>query len=312
MSNFTFKVSRFSFLPLRVWLSQLELRRLEASLYKHKNAKGHDRFRKMGIYLLETTSSLLKMVRMLWDHFEVPQDDRMEAMGMEADIQDGSVLDNARLNFILLEEYHHYNKKLKREQTNLADEQKHALRLAPAWLRHEQSRLERLKHADKANWKAEWEFDEALNETNIFGAVITRFTLIFQLIAMTAILIIPMLVIMLQPDWCINLIANLLAGLAISLKLPFTTLYASFAVAVFILIVMVIAFIIATLPFKPEPDIMLHDLDERLQDRLSELAYVLTHDIGGEVEHLAENTGSLEIDSLRSALEELTIRNSLS
>jgi hypothetical protein len=309
---FTFKVSRFSFLPIRVWLSQIELRRL-AALQRSRNLKILKRIDQMGEYLCEINGPLINNVRKLWEHFEVPNKSQQLVLGLGDALAPDTILKNAQLNFFLLEEYRHYNALLKKEQARTAEEKKSSLRLAPAWLRQESDRLERLSQRDKANWKTEWEFDDALGETDFFGAVISRFTLILQIIAMTAFLIIPMLVIMLQPDWCINLVASLLAGLAASLKLSFTTLYASFAVAVFILIVLGIVFIVALLPFKPEPHLMLHELDERLQDRLAELAYMFVKDVGNKLDHLDKlEANSLEIDSLRQTLEEINLRLGIS
>jgi len=49
-----------------------------------------------------------------------------------------------------------------------------------------------------------------------------------------------------------------------------------------------------------------------MQERLAELAYNINHDLGGEVEHIEENTGSLAIDDLRRSLDEFTLRQGLS
>ena len=67
---FTFKVSRFSFLPIRIWLSKFELRTLAARQRSH-NKKVLKRIDLMSLHLNEVNVFLRNMVNMLWKHFGV-------------------------------------------------------------------------------------------------------------------------------------------------------------------------------------------------------------------------------------------------
>ena len=314
---FTFKVSRFSFLPIRIWLSKIELSILTVRL-RSSNRKTIHRLELMDAYLQETNTSLGKMVNLLWDHFVVPDEERLNIIDwLDQDpLPHNSTLLRARTNFVLLEEYHHYNALLKKEEARSQDELQRSRRMAPFWLRREQAHLKYESYLDKEMWKADWRPGSDLLDGVMHDYVSSAFQDITNIIGIcvtAGFLSITILYIMIIPGGLVVNVATFLSSMAMRFHSSFTEIYACFAVAIFILTVIAIVWVSIVIPNpKPDPLLLIDDLDRRTQERLAELAYIIAHDLGGSVEHLEQNSSSLVLDELRKDLQEFEIRQGLS
>ena len=308
--KFTFKVSRFSLRHVRQWLADLSISRLTKRVYGHSSNKGHSRFLNMADQLRESTSSLLKTVRLLWKHFEIAEADQVAVLGLEEDNLSPSIIDVARLNFILMEEYHHYAKRLKHEKELAKDESSKALRIAPYWLRQEQSHLEWVRKYDKENWKYEWQPEDGLREWRDFsGDIAFGIADIIVIAITTGFLVVPIIYIMLQPENIITLIANFLAGMARQSHVTFPVIYTCFAVAIFILLSFAMAIFVSIHIPRPNISEMMQEMDWRMHERLAELAYQVIHDQGTQLENIENSAAS--IDLLNKTLEEFAIKEGL-
>jgi hypothetical protein len=260
--------------------------------------------------LRDSTSSLLKIVRLLWKHFEISQADQVATLGQEEDTLPPSIVDVARMNFFLMEEYHHYAKRLEHDRKHDKDESRRAMRIAPYWLRREQAHLEWVKKYDKENWKYEWQPEEDLREERDFsGAIAFGIADIIVIAITTGFLVVPMIYIMLQPDRVILLIANFLTAMARQSHVTFPVIYACFAVAIFILLSFALAIFVSIHIPRPNISEMMQEMDRRAHERLAELAYQVIHDQGPQLESIENSTTA--IDLLNKTLEEFAIREGL-